>query len=214
MTAVAVVLAGQRAVHHHDRHVDAARRATAAVAPRSAISSTNATPSARRAARVDSGSAAHRSSPIIRRMNCSAASAGDPVRRRAAPAGAARPPRQPRQRHLVHGHRPHQFGMPLGERQGDVAAVAVPEHDGPPPVEQGDEVGDVGVDRERSAGAVRPGVAPAVVAQDAVAARRAAATAAPSPPSGPSPRGRGRQRRRPAGARSRGRPDARSRARH
>ncbi len=85
----------------------------------------------------------------------------------AAPAGAPGPPRQPRQGHLVHDHRTNQLGVTLCQRQGDVAAVAVPEHDGRATVDEGDEIGDVGIDRERSAGAMRAGVAPAVVAQHA-----------------------------------------------
>ncbi len=58
--------------------------------------------------------------------------------------------------------------MLFGERQRHVAAVAVPEHDSGPPAEEGGEICDVRLDRERSAGAVRPGIAPPVVAQDPI----------------------------------------------
>ena len=51
-------------------------------------------------------------------------------RQRVAAGRRRRPPVEPRQRRLVHADGPHEVGSPGGQGEGDVAAVAVPEHDG------------------------------------------------------------------------------------
>ncbi len=67
--------------------------------------------------------------------------------------------------------------MPRRGRQGDVAAVAVTEHEGAASIEQPDEIAHLLVDPERSRMRDRSPVAAAVVAQDPECVVEAAAEA-------------------------------------
>ena len=115
----AVVFGARAAAHRHRRHRDPGRipRRPAAQVGRARPPSPGPRHVALRV-RVP-GSRYQRSSPIIRRMNRSAASAGSssPSSARAR-RGRARPPRQPRQRRLVDRHAAHELRVAVGERPG------------------------------------------------------------------------------------------------
>ena len=165
---VAVVVGAVPAVHRRRPARRCARRATAR-RPRSTQLADQRRPSARRAGRVRSRQAL----PAL----VADQPAHEPLGGVLRIAGAV----QRREPAVVDGHHsshdsgvsytttPARARVTLGGRQGDVAAVAVAEHHRRPAGEQADEVGDVRVHRERPRVRLRPAVAPAVVAQHAVA---------------------------------------------
>ena len=159
---------------------------------RSTISATRACPSARRAERVRSGSRSHSSSPskpaqellggVLRTAGLVGRHGGGGRRR-------ARPPRLPRQRRLVHADGVDGLGSPHGGRQGHVAAVAVADERRVPPVEEVQQVVDVGLAPVRTGQPPTTGRSPAGRSAGRGSGRRAAEPPGRSPSSGPSCRG-------------------------